>query len=141
MTDRDLHFLFFFVFVRSNFVLVQFADDAMFAFFVTNAEKIIFSTIITFDNIFAHFIYVPVLLTVEALRRFIFFIKIFANFKFVIFYNIFLMRRFVVFEKFTSIISEKKVFLISMIFLSQTIFMIFRFLWIFTFWVVRSFMI
>ena len=75
--------------MRSNFVFVQFANDAMFAFFVTNVKKMIFSTIITFDNIFAHFIYVFVLLTIEALRQFIFFIEIFVNFEFVIFYDIF----------------------------------------------------
>ena len=78
-----------FAFVRSSFVLVQFAEYAMFAFFVTNAVKIIFSTMITFDNIFAHFISVFVLLTIKALRHFIFFIEIFVNFKFVIFYDIF----------------------------------------------------
>ena len=97
LTDRDLYFLFFFAFVQSSFVFVQFANNAILAFFVTNVEKIIFSTIITFNNIFAHFIYVLVLLTIEALRQFIFFIEIFANFKFVIFYDFFInetIRRF-----------------------------------------------
>ena len=107
LIDCDLYFLFFLAFVLSNFVFVQFAIDAMFALFVTNAEEIIFSILITFDDIFAHFTYVPVLLTIEALRQFILFIEIFANFKFVIFTIFFLMRQFVVFEEFISIINEK----------------------------------
>ena len=89
LTDRDLYFLFFFTFVRSNFVFIQFANNTMFALFVTNAKKMIFSTMIIFNNIFAHFIYVFILLTIETLRQFIFFIEIFANFEFVIFYDIF----------------------------------------------------
>ena len=44
---------------------------------------------ITSDNIFAHFTYVPVLLTVETLRQLIFFIEIFANLELLIFYDIF----------------------------------------------------